>query len=449
MNQTYAVHVGDVLDVIPTLGPFDAVLSDPPYGLAFMARDWDHAVPGPDVWRVVLDALRPGAPLAAFGGTRTYHRLVCAIEDAGAEIRDSLMWLYGSGFPKNLDISKAIDKAAGAEREVTATIPDRWTGKGQTFNFATDRAQSYVSVLGAPATPAAQRFDGYGTALKPSYEPIIWAMKTRDGSFANNATEHGVAGINIDAGRIGTTTRLNSSSPRVERTGFVKGFVGGTHTAVLDHGRWPANVILDDEAGAMLDAQSGEAGGGFGVRGASTHTYGGGKGFTQATGERVGHGDSGGASRFFYCAKASRAEREAGLDTFRASNVNDGRETSIDNPYQRGDTQRRNVHPTVKPVDLCRWLAALLLPPPRADGAPRRLLVPFSGSGSEMIGALLAGWDHVVGVELDPHYAAIAAARLAHWDRYRCIDSEAAEREAAGQQRLFSNADLFDYMQEE
>ncbi len=203
-----------------------------------------------------------------------------------------------------------------------------------------------------------------------------------------------------------------------------------------DGGRWPANVVLDEAAAEMLDEQSGELTSGSRAAG-SYQSHGGAMGAVGLS--RVGDmpalsGDSGGASRFLYTAKASRAEREAGLHDFTTTNVNDGRQTSIDNAYQRGDTMRRNTHPTLKPVDLTRWLATLLLPP-KLD-RPRRILVPFAGSGSEMIGCLLAGWDEVVGVELSEEYAEIARARLAHWQRYGKAQSDRAEKEANGQTDL-------------
>lgn len=379
----YEVINGNVADISElNLGLFDAVLSDPPYGISFMAKGWDHDVPSPDMWRGISSVLKPGASVFAFGGTRKFHRLVCGIEDAGFDIRDVLMWLYGSGFPKNHDIG-----------------------------------------------------DGYGTALKPAYEPIAWAMMPRDGSYANNMSVHGVAGLHIDAGRIAASSD-DIAKAAVPRPGewreFVGGFGGGRTDEIhdLSGGRWPANIILDEEAGALLDEQSGVT---TSTRSANRNGNDAGSvfAFHRTEDEERGHDDTGGASRFFYCAKASREEREAGLDGFRATNVNDGRDTPIDNAYQRGDTQRRNIHPTVKPVDLCRYLAAMLLPPKR--DTPRRILVPFSGSGSEMIGCLLAGWDEVVGVELNPEYVEIAKARLEHWERYRCASSERTEKEKHGQ----------------
>jgi site-specific DNA-methyltransferase (adenine-specific) len=360
------IYLGDCRDVLPTLeaSSFDACLCDPPYGLTankkggsgvaslnerspagrsrigtgggFMGNKWDAGVPGPETWAAVYRVLKPGAFLLAFGGTRTHHRLMCAIEDAGFEIRDMLMWLYGSGFPKSLDISKAIDKKAGAKREVTGP---RVYGDG---------------------TDAAKLWDGYGTALKPAYEPIIVAMKPCEGTFAENALRHGIAGINIEAGRIGTA----------ESTARPSG-ANGTYPA----GRWPANVILNEESARLLDEQSGQSS----EKPRLLH-HRSAAGFVDTGGafETRTHGDSGGASRFFYCAKASKSERGDG-----------------------------NNHPTVKPLKLIEYLARLILPP---QGG--KLLVPFSGSGSEMLGARNAGWTDVTGIELSAKYADIAIERL-------------------------------------
>ncbi len=493
--MSYEIINASILDAEPE-GLFDAVLCDPPYGLEFMGKGWDRGVPGAEFWERIAGWCKPGAHLMAFGGTRTAHRLVCAIEDAGWTIRDSLCWLYGSGFPKNLDISKAIDKATvvqcpdcdgkgvifektgvqaglcprcaadeggmyqsgldfcvdcgtqitetrdemwprpcarcnatgkarGAEREVVGskTRPDgtkrpnagEWSdGMGYRGNPATSKTAT------APGTPDAIRWDGQGTALKPAHEPICLARKPLSGTVAANCLEHGCGGLNIEGGRIRGDYETRDRETNGGASMFGTGAGGGAF--VPAEGRWPANLILDESAAAQLDKQSGEravSGAANSGRPATARN----KGMffdAKASGNGTLHNDTGGASRFFYTAKASASERNAGLDGRQTQNVNDGRKTSIDNPYQRGDTQRRNVHPTVKPIDLCRYLATLLLPPPvwrSQQHEPRRILVPFSGSGSEMIGACLAGWEHVVGIELDPEYCSIAEARLEHWTR--------------------------------
>ena len=397
------IYLGDARDVLPTLeaSSFDACLCDPPYGLKFMGKDWDHGVPGPAVWAKVFRVLKPGAFLLAFGGTRTHHRLMCAIEDAGFEIRDCMMWLYGQGFPKSLDIGKAIDKAAGALRETLSTRSKRGAFGG--VAYAQDSwtlAQSNQPLalpITAAATDAAKLFDGYGTALKPAYEPIIVAMKPFEGTFAENALKHGVAGINIEAGRIPAHgDKLQGGGSTVGK--FIENHHEGWQRPWMadddaresmrarsaeaqahaeSAGRWPSNVILDEEAGAMLDEQSGIT---TSVAGVRHNSYKNGNSLHNGVAKdvMVNHADSGGASRFFYCAKASRSERGEG-----------------------------NTHPTVKPLKLIEYLARLILPP---QGG--KLLVPFSGSGSEMLGARNSGWTDVTGIELSAGYADIAIERL-------------------------------------
>lgn len=384
--MAFKVRTGDVAEVCATLpeNSFDACLTDPPYGLSFMGKAWDHAVPGPDVWREVWRVLKPGACMLAFGGTRTYHRLACAIEDAGFEIRDCMMWLYGSGFPKSHDISKAIDKAAGAEREVVG----RKTGRAATpvqdmrggrliggVNSGID-----CSAVTAPATDAAKTWNGYGTALKPAYEPILLCMKPTEGTFAQNALKHGTGGLAIDACRIGTESTIRQSHAGTNGNGW--GMGTREHVNGSSAGRWPANLLLDEEAAAMLDEQSGVSKPKAQRRGIA----GGNKGAVAWSGlDTANHigtwpaDPGGGASRFFYVAKASTRERGAG-----------------------------NVHPTVKPIALNAYLARLILPPTESP----RLLVSFSGSGSEILGAREAGWKHVMGIELNPKYVSVANRRL-------------------------------------
>jgi len=248
----------------PTLYPLDcrkaarrlrsntvsAIVTDPPYGLKFMGKEWDHGVPGVQFWQTFLRVCKPGAMLLAFGGTRTYHRLACAIEDAGWEIRDCIMWVYGSGFPKSHNISKSLDKAAGAEREVVG----RKTGRAATpvqdirgGSFAGGHGKNSAidcSAITAPATDAAKLWDGWGTALKPSYEPVILAMKPLDGTFANNAVKHGVAGINVDGCRIPGTPH-GGGHHAVTIYGSDGNYIQGPNVPGNPEGRFPANLIHD------------------------------------------------------------------------------------------------------------------------------------------------------------------------------------------------------------
>ena len=362
----------------------DAIVTDPPYGLGFMGREWDHGVPGVEFWSEALRVAKSGAHLVAFGGTRTFHRLTCAIEDAGWEVRDCLSWLYGSGFPKSLDVSKAIDKAAGAEREVVGSkigLP----GYSLTANDTPDHSRKTYSVFAdaakecaitAPATDAALAWQGWGTALKPAWEPIILARKPLAGTVASNVLAHGTGALNVDGCRVGTDVvgwggaRAGSDDP-TQSKGRNYRIEGGEPRPVS--GRWPANVALDEEAAAMLDAQTGtltsgnRAAGEYGLMGFRGHG---------SVAMPAVAGDSGGASRFFYTAKATGDERGAG-----------------------------NTHPTVKPVALMRWLVRMVTPP---GGL---VLDPFCGSGSTLVAASLEGFS-AVGVEREPEYAAIARGRI-------------------------------------
>ena len=302
----YTLHLGDCLDVMATMpdASIDTIITDPPYGLAFMGKEWDHGVPGMPFWSEALRVAKPGAMLLAFGGTRTFHRLTCAIEDAGWEIRDCVMWLYGSGFPKSHDIGKAIDKAVGAEREIVGHNSSCRLGHNRNLN---DDGWSKIGQQGAPitapATPEAEQWDGWGTALKPAYEPVIVAMKPIDGTFAHNALTHGVAGLWIDGARVGHTVETWPSSRNYGPNQKQPGGKGETiKTGPAPSGRWPANVIHDgsDEVTAGFPVTSGVS---KGVRGRGGTKYANGKGFANTlaeVGQPIGFGDTGSAARFFY-----------------------------------------------------------------------------------------------------------------------------------------------------
>jgi site-specific DNA-methyltransferase (adenine-specific) len=402
--------------------------------------------------------LKPGAHLLAFGGTRTYHRLACAVEDAGFEIRDSLLWLYGSGFPKSLDVSKAITASqtlGGSSRTQArraamgdAYEPTEGAGAGP------QRATTTPTTADVPtgyATPDAQRWQGWGTALKPSHEPIVVARKPLSGTVAANVLAHGTGALNIDGCRVGTeggTTR-DGESTHLSPSGA---FTTGHDIAAIDAGRWPPNVILSPESAAELDEQSGE------TRSTDRAAFVGNdyarNGATDFRGDQgTGYGDTGGASRFFYCAKASRAERNAGLANFEEGDGGayaggegmPGR-TQINGEWINTDLARRraraNVHPTVKPLALMRWLCRLVTPP---NGL---ILDPFTGSGTTGAAAALEGFDFI-GIEREAEYAAIAEARCTFWaqfpggdvDAILESDARARELEAAGQLGLFGGFD--------
>ena len=374
----FTLHNGDCLDVLRTMpeNSVDSIVTDPPYGLSFMGKKWDYDVPSEAIWRECLRVLKPGGHLLAFAGTRTQHRMAVRIEDAGFEIRDLIAWVYGSGFPKSLDVSKAIDKAAGAEREVVGREKNWGASK------AADGKQAYGDYAGgwditAPATDAARQWQGWGTALKPALEPITVARKPLAGTVAANVLKYGTGAINVDGARIPTTENLN----------------GGAYA----------------ESGGRSESQSLHGGSGMNQPGKTT-----GKAFQQPTGRwpaNLIHDGSGdvlagfpeGNSRFFYCAKASKKDRDEGRAEGSAGLVMEGGKA---NPYA-GTTgePRANNHPTVKPTDLMRYLARLVTPP---GGL---VLDPFMGSGSTGKAAMLEGL-RFIGIERDEQYMDIARARI-------------------------------------
>ena len=304
-DDTVTVYQGDCLDVLPLLSGVTAVVSDPPYGLSFMGKDWDHGVPGPHFWKSVSGACLPGAPMLAFGGTRTYHRLVCAIEDAGWEIRDMIEWVYGSGFPKSLNIGKAVDKLQGNQREVAAMVMGRTQGK--TVDYGEYGTTKYYN-----KTKGTSAWEGWGTHLKPSHEPICLAMKPLDGTFAANALEHGVAGLNVDGGRVGTECITQHGRKAKDGGGWNTHWHNEVPQGKGWQGRWPSNIIHDgsEEVLAGFPEVRGSVGmkkdvGGFRFIAGDTDSK---QSFTQ------GLTDTGSAARLFYAAKSSKRERNFGLD---------------------------------------------------------------------------------------------------------------------------------------
>ncbi len=420
---------GNCLDILPMLDAdsFDSCVCDPPYGLSFMNKHWDHDVPSVEIWREVYRVLKPGAHLLAFFGTRTYHRGVVNIEDAGFEIRDQVQWLYGSGFPKSHDVSKAIDKMAGAEREVLSEgkpvkrmIPG--ADQDKTGSWIKDNGRVFVPTETAPATAEAAQWEGWGTALKPAHEPIVVARKPLIGTVAENVLAYGVGGLNIDGCRVETADDLNggaysqerkpSDSEWVKHGGTIHSYAGKNYEQ--PEGRWPANIIHDgsDEvlaafpvttSGAMkrvVEAYDGESATGF-LRGRS--------------GPHNQHGGSGSAARFFYCAKSSKSDRDDGLaefaakpsaaSEFRPNHTEKAEQGEDGNPYGRWKPPK-NHHPTVKPTDLMRYLCRLVTPP------GGKVLDPFAGSGSTGRGAVLEGFQFT-GIEMSEEFVEIARARIA------------------------------------
>jgi len=418
--MTYVVMNENCLDALKGIpdNSVDSIVTDPPYGLnsndnvaetitrwiqgerdfipdgrGFMGKSWDAFVPPPAVWDECLRVLKPGGHLLAFFGSRTQDVGALSIRLAGFEIRDGIAWLYGSGFPKSHNISKAIDRAAGAQREVIGSRP--LTGNGKTLKSgfhqpdgtgAGETVKQDVYEFTAPSTHEAKKWDGWGTALKPSFEPIVMARKPLIGTVVENVLEYGTGGINIDGSRIGTeTVTINTFDNGAKPWGDA---VGEPFTSRESVGRWPANAILDESMAEVLDEQSGI------TRSSSNKgllpdirsgKYGSEYGLREdLEGTMRGFSDSGGASCFFYVSKANKKDRN------------------------EGDTN--NNHPTVKPTDLMRYLVKLVTPP---NGV---VLDPFTGSGSTGKAAILEGFNFI-GIELTPEYIPIIEARLAHAEK--------------------------------
>jgi DNA modification methylase len=382
--MTASLLLGDCLEKLAELPDcsIDSIVTDPPYGLSFMGKKWDYDVPSVEIWKQCLRVLKPGGHLLAFAGTRTQHRMAVNIEDAGFEIRDCLMWHYGSGFPKSLDVSKAIDKAAGAEREVVGESATKNQKASVSLKASKDHPEfgDHIPIT-APATSEAQQWSGWGTALKPATEIITMARKPLQGTVAENVLRYGTGGINVDGCRVEHVTVDGGSlatNPHLREN--INGGNGGHIIAhekerrvVTPHvsGRWPANLIHDgsDEV-VRLFPQS--------QAGVETRPRGKGGIWSPSTGTTAGpqYGDTGSAARFFYCAKTSKRERGEG-----------------------------NFHPTVKPIALMRYLCRLVTPP---GGI---VLDPFMGSGSTGIAALQEDFSFI-GIERELEYMAIAQRRI-------------------------------------
>lgn len=425
------VECGDMRQVLRTLpeNSFDSIVCDPPYELGFMGKAWDKTGIAFDAaaWAEAVRVLKPGGHIVAFGGTRTWHRIAVAIEDAGTQIRDSLAWIYGQGMPKSLNLSKAIDKAAGAEREVigtrtlTGSAAMSTEEKGGTYASNTDsRGRTKEVDVTAAATELAKKWEGWGTALKPCIEPIILARKPLIGTVAENVEEYGTGGLNIDACR--TPTEAGGRPLRVasgEPVGYSYSPSGSRAVGETMEGRWPPNVIVDEDVAADLDETNGVH--------KSTPYKGGPK---QKRGQIIdleniapgGYSDAGGVSRYFYCPKANSGERDAGLEHWpvlsgaEATGSKEGQARLANGRTGAGrGGGRRNPHATVKPLALMRWLCKLVTPP---GGF---ILDPFAGSGTTGCAAALEGF-HFAGIELDPVHARLAADRIAYWARSIFVD---------------------------
>jgi len=455
------VICGDCFEVMKGMPDncIDTIITDPPYGLEFMGKDWDKfwVKPNPEndnkhtigsfkkrnlvqkyqagkpyyefILQWAIEALRvvkPGSTLLCFGGTRTYHRLACAIEDAGWIIKDCIMWLYGSGFPKASDISKQIDK--GHKRKIVdkrkgtyADIRrDKNTGIAELHGGIATQKKRIKSYITAPATPEAKLWDGWKShGLKPAYEPILVAMKPNEGSYANNALKWGVAGLDIDGGRIEIEDitkeenyRKNQAIVKAKSWWNPKSQI--SQNRLTKKGRYPANVILDEEAGRMLDEQSGVSKSIAGpvnneLSNADSKIYGWAK-YPKMNKSGAHFGDTGGASRFFYCAKASRAERNRGCEGLEEK-IGGGMKGTADLTLLTGsgnirNNRAKNNHPTVKPLALMKYLCTLTKTP--TGGI---VLDPFCGSGTTLMACEELKRDYI-GIDNNPEYCEIARKRV-------------------------------------
>lgn len=466
-SPRWELLAGDCLDRLAELpdNSVDAIVTDPPYGLAdltpnkigdtllrwvngerdyvpagrgFMGKNWDAFVPPPAVWDEALRVLKPGGHLLAFAGTRTQDLMGLSIRLAGFEIRDSIAWVFGSGMPKSHDVSKAIDKAAGAKRTTIRSAPGMGKQNPQWNGTAAGRSDNSFKPeydLTAPATDDARKWSGWGTGLKPAIEPIIMARKPLDGTVAQNVLAHGTGALNIDGSRIPYRGAADEAESKQKNRHGDYGSPQGANSVYGDYtmlaprenydppGRWPANVIFDEEAAAQLDQQSGHSK----SSGITNRFNSGAKPFGGAAGEeyesiQTGIADAGGASRFFYVAKANKRDRNEGLDHLTGERVGakgnglarvcatcgssvlggcDCPDRTFVNPV------RPNHHPTVKPTELMTYLIRLVTP---AGGL---VLDPFTGSGSTGKAALLSGF-RFIGIEREAEYLPVIEGRLKH-----------------------------------
>ena len=373
------LYHGDCLEELKKIpdNSVDSIVTDPPYGLSntkpaqvadvlrswisgdtnvvpakrggFMGKDWDSFVPPPAVWEECYRVLKPGGHMAVFAGTRTQDLMGLSIRLAGFEIREQLNWIYGTGFPKSMDVSKAIDKAAGAEREVLSERPAYGIGGKGILNGHSEGATAKVT---APATDEAKKWEGWGTALKPATEPIVLARKPLEGTVANNVLTYGTGGLNIDACRVGDDVRPKGASTGevLSENSSMSGPNTGRMVVGTVTGRFPSNVLLDEHAAEAMDEQNG------------TSSF---------------------FSVFKYQAKAPKKER----------------------PVIEKEDGTKVQHPTVKPVALMEWLVTLVTPP---NGV---VLDPFAGSGTTLQAAINEGFDPI-GVEQDADYIQLINKRL-------------------------------------
>jgi site-specific DNA-methyltransferase (adenine-specific) len=390
-KQTYKLINGDCIEEMKKMdaNSIDSIVTDPPYEIGFMGKGWDNTgiAYNKDVWKEALRVLKPGGHMLAFSSTRTYHRMVCAIEDSGFEIRDQLAWIYGSGFPKSQNVGKMIDKKAGATRKVVAPSPNRRSshakGNGIVKKQTSPNSETYC--ITEPSTDDAKKYDGWGTALKPAQEPIVLARKPlSEKTVAANVIKHTTGAINIDGCRVTTETDEDLSRKPTPAKGWKNSSkLNGSMNDDWKKGRWPANIIHDGSAEVLeLFPDTGKGTGktvhqnrkrkGFMISGSKDNK--------QTANSPDNYGDGGSAARFFYCAKANKQDRNNG--------------------------DAKNNHATVKPTMLMQYLVRMITP---IGGT---VLDPFNGSGSTGKAAMLLGKYNYIGIDLSSEYIEISKARI-------------------------------------
>ena len=400
----YTLHLGSCHDVLDTLpeNSVDSIVTDPPYEINFMAKTWDNAgvAFNPVTWQKALRVLKPGGHMLVFGHSRKMHRIIVAIEDAGFEIRDTLMWLYGSGFPKSHNVGLSVDKKLGhGDRGHRISTASRYHPDG-TFEPNGEKLEPYMG-----KTSQGLKWQGWGTALKPAYEPIVLARKPFKGSIAENVLEHGTGGINIDECRVKSKDapegrKRHGGGKEENHTSFY--LPDSEHESPA--GRFPANVMHDGSEESTKDMWDWET-------------------------------DSD-ASRYFYCAKANKKDRDEGLDykqaelpasaEFRPNHMEKAQKGEGGNPYGRWKPVK-NTHPTVKPTELMQYLVRLITP----KGGT--VLDPFMGSGSTGKATMIENNErnanyHFIGIDLEQEYIDIAKARIEYGISYQ--EHKAKEKEA-------------------
>jgi site-specific DNA-methyltransferase (adenine-specific) len=415
------LRLGDCLEVLKTISDnsIDSVITDPPYHLTtntssskgFMGKEWDGGDIAfrTDVWSECLRVLKPGGHLLAFSHSRTYHRMGVAIEDAGFEIRDQILWIYGSGFPKSHNIGKAIDKIEGNDREVVGHNPNHRNTESDVIPLGFQGGRRDGTI-----TKGNSEWEGWGTALKPAHEPIVMARKPlTEKSIAENVLKYGTGGINIDGSRItireGDKTSAGHRTCNIFETEKISGGNGSPDYETHEGGRFPANIIFDEEAGQLLDEQSGPTSQGHWSKTKTTGfgEFGNGKSEYKGVGPKDKNEDKGGASRFFYCPKTSKKDRNEGCNELEEKGYIINQAHNSKTLEERYALTSKNNHPTVKPTDLMRYLINLITPP---NGTT---LDPFMGSGSTGKAAIRCGVNFI-GIEKEQEYMDIASARIQH-----------------------------------